>query len=119
MALFHFKTQRPMINHVKILFLLLITRMNGWNLTNSVTMLSSILTHCNTSLYFVNISESVISGRLFLSYNGPSPGHLCHTDTFLVINKNTKYFYFQTALFPFSDPWKNVTDGYGTICTRR
>ena len=37
-----------------------------------------------TSLDFVNISESVIFGRLFLSYNGPGRGHLCHTDTFLV-----------------------------------
>ena len=114
-----FITELWPLNHVKILFLLLITKMNGWNLTNSVIMLNSILTHCNTSLDFFNISESVISGRLFLSYNGPRPGHLCHTETFLVINKNTKYFYFQTALFSFSDPRKNVTHGYGTICTRR
>ena len=57
--------------------------MNGWNLTHSVINVS-ILTCNKTSLDFVNISESVISGRLFLSYNGPERGHLCHTDTFLV-----------------------------------
>ena len=71
------------LKHVRILFLLLITRMNRWNLTNSVQNVS-ILTCYKTSLDFVNISESVISGRLFLSYNGPGRGHLCHTDTFLV-----------------------------------
>ena len=78
-----------------------------------------ILPRYNTSLDFIDISELVISRRLFLSYNGPRPGHPCHTDTFLVINKYTKYFYFQATIFPFSDPRKNVTNGYGTICTRR
>ena len=58
--------------------------MNGWNLTNYV-MTVGILTCYKASLDFVNISESVISGRVFLSYNGPGRGHLCHTDTFLVL----------------------------------
>ena len=63
---------------LEFLFLLLITRMNGWNLTNSV--INVVILACyKTSLDFVNISESVISGRLFLSYNGPEQGHLCHT----------------------------------------
>ena len=44
--------------------------------------------HINMLQYqprFVNISKSVISGRLFLSCNGPGRGHLCHTDKFLVV----------------------------------
>ena len=65
--------------------------MNGLNLTNSVINVS-ILTRYFTSLDFVNISESVISGRLFLSYNGPEWGHLCHTDTFLVLLLSLLFF---------------------------
>ena len=49
--------------------------MNGWNLTYSVINFG-ILTCYKTSLDFVDISESVISGRLFLSYNGPVLRHL-------------------------------------------
>ena len=71
------------LNHVRIFFLLLVSRMNRWNLANSVKNVS-ILTCYKTSLDFVNISDSVISGRIFLSYIGPGRGHLCHTDTFLV-----------------------------------
>ena len=37
-----------------------------------------------TSLDFGNMSESVISGSLFLSYNDPGRGYLFYTDTFLV-----------------------------------
>ena len=52
--------------------------------------------HYNTSLNVVNINAyaSVISGRLFLSYNGPGAGHLFHIDTYLV-----------SVLFLFSAPW--------------
>ena len=58
--------------------------MNGWNFTISVINVGT-LTHCNNSLDFVklNISESVISVRPFLSYNGPRLWHLCYTDSFL------------------------------------
>ena len=81
--LVQFITELWPLYHGRILFLLLITEMNGWNLTNSVIN-AIILTCYKTSLDFVNISESVISVRLFLSYNGPGWGHLCYTDTFLV-----------------------------------
>ena len=69
--------------------LVLITRMNGWKLTISVINVGT-LTHCNNSLDFVklNISESVISVRPFLSYNGPRRWHLCHTDSFLFFSFN-------------------------------
>ena len=52
------------------------------------------LMHYNAS-FIVNINAyaSVMSGRLFLSYNGPGTGHLCHIDTYLV-----------SVLF-FSAPW--------------
>ena len=56
--------------------------MNGWNLTESASDIG-IMTCYKTSLDFVNISETVISWRLFFSYSGPW-GDLCHTDTFLV-----------------------------------
>ena len=79
-----FITELWPLNHVRILFLLHITRMNGWNWTNYFINVG-ILTCYKTSLDFVNTSELVISGRLFLSYNGPGRGHLCHTDTFLVL----------------------------------
>ena len=37
------------------------------------------------SLVHTSISyEKIISGTLFLSYNGLQWGHLCHTDIFLV-----------------------------------
>ena len=67
------------LNHVRILFLLHITRVNGWNLTNSVINVGT-LTCYKTSLDFGNISKSVISGSLFLSYNGPRWG-ICVTLT--------------------------------------
>ena len=78
-----FITELLPLDHVRILFLLLITRMNGCHFTNYVINVG-ILTYYKTSQGFVNFSESVISGRLFLSYNGR--GHLYHTDTFLVCN---------------------------------
>ena len=96
-----FITELLPLTEVSILLLLNFFRMNGWNITNfclhldidkiwvGIVLTNSlinvgILTCCNTSLDFVNISESVTSGRLFLSYNGLGQGHLCHIDTFLV-----------------------------------
>ena len=50
-----------------MLSLLLITRTDGWNLANSV--INVVILACyKTSLDFVNISESVISGRRFSSH---------------------------------------------------
>ena len=69
------------LNHVRMVFLLLITITNGWNLTNYVINVC-ILTCYKTSLDFVNISESVIhvSGKLFFSCI--SCGGICVTLTY-------------------------------------
>ena len=71
--------------HIKILFQLVIVRMIGWNLTHSF-MNMGILTPFKNCLDFVNISASVISVRLLISYNDPGLGLLCQTDTFLVLS---------------------------------
>ena len=57
--------------------------MNGWNLTHSVINVG-IIDFLHNQTRFVNTRESDISGRFFLSYNGPWQEHLCHTDTFVV-----------------------------------
>ena len=89
------------ILNVRILFLLLISRMNGWNLTNSVINVG-ILTCSKTSQQFVNISELVISWRLFLSNNDPfspppPPPPLQNVLIFLFIFQSFSLCYFFTV----------------------